>query len=102
MPPGLSDVLKAKAQRAKTRGHIRVFLSHKRKDYNAAKVIHDILERVSAEKIKVFMSEHIEKGDDWQCKSRRNCTTPIGLSFCFPVLKMIGHGVIMKQVFSEA
>jgi hypothetical protein len=70
MPPGPSDVptalLEAKAQRAKTRGHIRVFLSHKQKDYNAAKVIHEILELKSAEKIKVSMSENIEKGDDWQ------------------------------------
>jgi hypothetical protein len=58
--------LKAKAERAKARGHVRVFLSHKQKDYNAAKVIHEIFELKSAEKIKVFLSENIEKGDDWQ------------------------------------
>jgi hypothetical protein len=70
MPPHMnaacSSWLKAKAQRAKTRGHIRVFLSHKQKDYNAAKIIHEILELKSAEKIKVFLSENIDKGDDWQ------------------------------------
>ena len=66
-----SAFLHAKAQRAKKRGHIRVFLSHKQKDYSAAKTIHEILELVSAEKIKVFLSENIEKGDDWQIKNRR-------------------------------
>jgi TIR domain len=58
----------AKSSRAKERNLIRVFLSHKKKDFRAANQIRDVLRLNSAGRIDVFMSENITKGDDWQGK----------------------------------
>jgi hypothetical protein len=61
-----SAILLAKAEHAKTRKYIQVFLSHKQKDYKAAEQIREVLRINSAGRINVFLSENIAKGDDWQ------------------------------------
>jgi hypothetical protein len=58
----------AKSRRARERNLIRVFLSHKKKDFKAANQIREVLRLQSAGRIDVFMSENITKGDDWQGK----------------------------------
>jgi hypothetical protein len=63
-----SALKQAKSRRARERNLIRVFLSHKKKDFRAAKQIRDELRLQSAGRIDVFMSENITKGDDWQGK----------------------------------
>jgi TIR domain len=55
-----------KSQRARERGYIQVFLSHKHKDVGAAEVLQEILEINGGQRVKVFMSENISKGDAWQ------------------------------------
>jgi TIR domain len=55
-------ILEVKGQRALERNFIQVFLSHKLKDHSAASAICEVLQANSAEKIKVFMAEDIEKG----------------------------------------
>ena len=57
-----------KSRRARERNLIRVFLSHKKKDFKAANQIREVLRIQSAGHIEVFMSENITKGDDWQGK----------------------------------
>lgn len=61
-------VEQARSRRALARRSIVVFLSHKHRDYEAAKKIREVLRLHSAGKIDVFMSEQIPKGDDWQEK----------------------------------
>ena len=56
----------ARAQRARERQFIQVFLSHKQKDHSAATIIGGVLRANSAGRIEVFMAEEIEKGADWQ------------------------------------
>jgi hypothetical protein len=63
-----SAIKEAKIKRARERNLIRVFLSHKKKDFRAANQIRDVLRINSAGHIDVFMSENITKGDDWQGK----------------------------------
>jgi TIR domain len=63
-----SAIKEAKSRRARERHLIRVFLSHKKKDFKAANQIRDVLRINSAGRIDVFMSENITKGDDWQGK----------------------------------
>ncbi len=64
--PLLLTIKETKNRRAKEHNLIRVFLSHKKKDYRAANQIRDVLRINSADRIEVFMSENITKGDDWQ------------------------------------
>lgn len=59
---------KARSIRAHARRSVVAFLSHKHRDYEAAKKIRDVLRVHSAGRIEVFMSEQIPKGDDWQEK----------------------------------
>ena len=55
----------ARAERARERQFIQVFLSHKQKDHAAAKTIGGVLKATSAGKIQVFMAEEIDRGADW-------------------------------------
>jgi hypothetical protein len=55
-----------KGTRARERRFIKVFLSHKHKDYEAADRIGNVLRFNSAGRLRVFLSENIAKGDDWQ------------------------------------
>ncbi len=64
----ISAVKEEKSRRARERNLIRVFLSHKKKDFKAANQIREVLRIQSAGHIEVFMSENITKGDDWQGK----------------------------------
>jgi hypothetical protein len=61
-----SAIPHAKAEHARARKYIQVFLSHKQKDYKAAEQIREVLRINSAGRIHVFLSENIAKGDDWQ------------------------------------
>jgi TIR domain len=56
----------AKGRRARERQFIQVFLSHKQKDHVAAEAICEVIQANSADKIKVFMAEDIERGSAWQ------------------------------------
>ncbi len=69
-PPDVvvSAIKEAKSRRARERSLIRVFLSHKKKDFKAANQIREVLRTNSAGRIDVFMSENITKGDGWQEK----------------------------------
>jgi hypothetical protein len=58
----------ARSRRAQARRSVVAFLSHKHRDYEAAKKIREVLRFNSACRIDVFMSEQIPKGDDWQEK----------------------------------
>ena len=62
----ISAIKEAKSRRARERNLIRVFLSHKKKDFKAANQIREVLRIQSAGRIDVFMSENITKGDGWQ------------------------------------
>jgi hypothetical protein len=64
----ISAIKEAKSRRARERNLIRIFLSHKKKDFKAANQIREVLRLQSAGRIDVFMSENITKGDDWQGK----------------------------------
>jgi hypothetical protein len=64
----VSAIKEAKSRRARERNMIRVFLSHKKKDFKAANQIREVLRLQSAGRIDVFMSENITRGDDWQGK----------------------------------
>lgn len=55
-----------KGDRARARGTVKVFLSHKHKDVAAAKQIQEILETNGGRMVSVFVSEDIPKGDTWQ------------------------------------
>jgi hypothetical protein len=64
----ISAIKEAKSRRARERNLIRIFLSHKKKDFKAANQIREVLRLQSAGRIDVFMSENITKGDDWQAR----------------------------------
>jgi hypothetical protein len=67
----ISAIKEAKSRRARERNLIRIFLSHKKKDFKAANQIREVLRLQSAGRIDVFMSENITKRDDWQGKPER-------------------------------
>jgi TIR domain len=58
-------ILEAKADRARDRGYIQLFLSHKQKDYESAEQIRNVLSMLS-DGLRVLLSENIAKGLDWQ------------------------------------
>jgi hypothetical protein len=64
-------IKRAKGERARERQYIQVFLSHKQKDHLAAAAVCEVLQANSADKIKVFMAEDIEKGSAWQQEIER-------------------------------
>jgi hypothetical protein len=66
---GLNDTCSVakemKGRRALERGYIQLFLSHKQKDQKSAAEICEVLRTVAGD-LKVFMSENIARGGDWQ------------------------------------
>jgi hypothetical protein len=54
------------ANRARARGYIQLFLSHKAKDQGAAEEIFSVLKRAGGRMLEIFMCENIETGDNWQ------------------------------------
>ena len=67
-PDAIISAFETKSRRARDTNSIRVFLSHKKKDFKAANRVREVLRTHSAGRIDVFMSENITKGDDWQGK----------------------------------
>jgi hypothetical protein len=56
----------AKARRALQRGRINIFLSHKHKDLKAVQEIRKVILDAGGDRLGVFMSENITKGEEWQ------------------------------------
>jgi hypothetical protein len=65
-PDGACPIPKeTKGQRARDRGFIQIFLSHKQRDQRSAREIREVLQ-TAAGGVQVFISENIPRGRDWQ------------------------------------
>jgi hypothetical protein len=61
-----SGLRETKAKRARERGYVQLFLSHKAKDQLAATEIFQVLKKAGKRKLEIFMSENVQKGDNRQ------------------------------------
>ncbi|MGH6897934.1 MAG: toll/interleukin-1 receptor domain-containing protein [Geminicoccaceae bacterium] len=65
-PDGAYPIAKEmKGKRARDRGFIQIFLSHKQRDQRSAKEIREVLQ-TAAGRVQVFISENIARGRNWQ------------------------------------
>jgi TIR domain len=56
----------AKRDRARERGYIQIFLSHKSRDHKAAEELRKVLQAYGGPMLRVFTYDDIEKGDDFR------------------------------------
>ena len=56
----------AKATRARDRGYVQVFLSHKSRDQKTAEELRQVLQTHGGPMLRVFTYQNIEKGDNYQ------------------------------------
>jgi hypothetical protein len=99
----ISGAYETKANRARARGYIQLFLSHKSKDQNAADEIFSVLKKAGGRMLEISCVRMSKKAMTGKTKSRSNSMTQIGFYSCLPeITMMIGRGAIMRLDFSVA